>query len=98
MENILHQLNEQGYGLIFIYDEFGRFLQTLPEDKTYVTMQYLQDVAELLDHGINNAQLVLISHKDMRHYFDENSKFRDEFQRIEKRFRSSILAQIQICF
>lgn len=92
MENILHQLNEQGYGLIFIYDEFGRFLQTLPEDKTYVTMQYLQDLAELFDHGINNAQLVLISHKDMRHYFDENSKFRDEFQRIEKRFKKQYIS------
>lgn len=87
IESILSQLNEQGYGLIFIYDEFGRFLQTIPEDKTYLTMQYLQDLAELLDHGVKNAQLVLISHKDMRQYFDENSKFRDEFQRIEKRFK-----------
>lgn len=92
VENILHQLKEQGYGLIFIYDEFGRFLQTLPEDKTYVTMQYLQDLAELFDHGIDNAQLVLISHKDMRHYFDENSKFRDEFGRIEKRFKKQYIS------
>ncbi len=91
MENILSQLNEQGYGLVFIYDEFGRFLQTLPEDKTYVTMQYLQDLAELFDHGSENAHLILISHKDMRHYFNEDSKFRDEFQRIEKRFKKQYI-------
>lgn len=92
IESILHQLKEKGYGLIFIYDEFGRFLQTLSEDKTYLTMQYLQDLAELLDHQADNAQLVLISHKDMRHYFDENSKFRDEFQRIEKRFKKQYIS------
>ena len=87
IEQILEQLKENGLGLVFIYDEFGRFLQTLPEDKTHTTMQYIQDFAELLDHGIDNARSIFISHKDMRQYFTDKPQFIDEFQRIEKRFK-----------
>lgn len=87
LEQIFEQLKEKGYGIVFIYDEFGRFLQTLPEDKTHTTMQFIQDFAELLDHGIDNARSIFISHKDMRQYFTEKPQFIDEFQRIEKRFK-----------
>ena len=92
LEQIFEQLNEQGYGLVYIYDEFGRFLQTLSPEKTYTTMQNIQDFAELIDHGASNIRSVLISHKDIQYYFTDKSLFIDEFQRIEKRFKKHYIS------
>ena len=92
LEQIFEQLNEQSYGLVYIYDEFGRFLQALPPEKIYTTMQNIQDFAELIDHGASNIRSVLISHKEIQYYFTDKSLFRDEFQRIEKRFKKHYIS------
>ena len=92
LEQIFEQLNEQGYGIVYIYDEFGRFLQTLSSDKTHATMQNIQDFAELIDHGVSNVRSILISHKDIQYYFTDKSLFIDEFQRIEKRFKKHYIS------
>ena len=92
LEQIFEQLDAQGYGIVYIYDEFGRFLQTLSLEKVYTTMQNIQDFTELIDHGVSNIRSVLIAHKDIQYYFTDKNLFIDEFQRIEKRFKKHYIS------
>jgi hypothetical protein len=85
---IVDQLDKKGLGLFLVYDEFGRFLQSLSSTMIHETMQDLQDLAELSDHYAKDLHLLLITHKNLRQYFLKFSEeFQNEFQRIEKRFR-----------
>lgn len=85
---ILDELEKRGVGLFIVYDEFGRYLQSLEFNEVNETMQNLQDLAELTDHYSNDLHLLFITHKHLRHYFSSfNEEFQSEFQRIEKRFR-----------
>ncbi|MCM3729910.1 hypothetical protein M3226_30775 [Neobacillus cucumis] len=88
IRHILFELNKQNIGLFIAYDEFGRLLQTLELQEINETMQDLQDLAELVDHENENLHLLLITHRNLRHYFTILSDdLKNEFQRIEKRFK-----------
>lgn len=83
------QLKEKNIKFFIVYDEFGRFLQSLEMSQVYKTMQDLQDLAELANRSNNSIQLLLISHKNMSQYMlGHNEEFKAEFQRIEKRFKT----------
>jgi hypothetical protein len=88
ISHVLDELNRQNIGLFIAYDEFGRLLQTLDTNDIHETMQDLQDLAELTDHYSDNLHLLLITHRNLRQYFNLLSEdFKNEFQRIEKRFK-----------
>jgi hypothetical protein len=85
---IMEELNQIGVGLFIVYDEFGRYLQSLERNEINETMQDLQDLAEFTDHFTEDLHLLFITHKHLRHYFTFfDQEFRNEFQRIEKRFK-----------
>ncbi|WP_113928078.1 hypothetical protein [Bacillus sp. P14.5] len=85
---VIDQLDKQNLGLFIVYDEFGRFLQSLQPNMIHETMQDLQDLAELSDHHAKHLHLLFITHKNLRHYFLKLSEeYQNEFQRIEKRFQ-----------
>ncbi|MGE6415876.1 hypothetical protein ACQKDD_17060 [Planococcus kocurii] len=86
---ITAQLKEKDLRFFIVYDEFGRFLQSMEISQVYKTMQDLQDLAEAANRSDNKLQLLLISHKSMSHYMlGHNEEFKAEFQRIEKRFKT----------
>ncbi|WP_163971803.1 hypothetical protein [Oceanobacillus halotolerans] len=86
--HVLDELNKKNIGLFIIYDEFGRFLQSMGSNEIYRTMQDLQDIAELSNHYSGMFQQLFITHKNLRHYFTRhNEEYQSEFQRIEKRFK-----------
>ena len=88
IKQVLEQLSKKNIGLFIAYDEFGRLLQTLEPHEMHETMQDLQDLAELTDHYGDNLHLLLITHRNLRQYFGfMHEDFRNEFQRIEKRFK-----------
>ncbi|MEK4718447.1 MULTISPECIES: hypothetical protein [Priestia] len=88
ISHVLNELNKQGIGLFVAYDEFGRLLQTLESHDIHETMQDLQDLAELTDHYSDSLHVLLITHRNLRQYFSLLSEdFKNEFQRIEKRFK-----------
>lgn len=88
LEFIASKLEEKNLGLYIIYDEFGRYLQSVNEESIYRTMQDLQDIAELFNNQLKNVHLTLITHMSMRNYFNSfDEKYQNEFQRIEKRFK-----------
>jgi hypothetical protein len=88
IRHILNELDKQNIGLFIAYDEFGRLMQSLEIQEINETMQDLQDLAELVDHDCENLHLLLITHRNLRHYFKIFSDdLKNEFQRIEKRFK-----------
>ncbi|WDM01855.1 hypothetical protein JI721_03135 [Alicyclobacillus cycloheptanicus] len=88
VSHVLGELKQHGYGLFLVYDEFGRFLQTLNSNEVHETMQDLQDIAELANHSDSkNLDILLITHRNLGQYaLRFNEEFHKEFQRIEKRF------------
>ncbi|WP_028400579.1 hypothetical protein [Ectobacillus panaciterrae] len=89
IKSVLEQLNKKNLGLFIAYDEFGRLLQTLETHEIHETMQDLQDLAELTDHHSDNIHLLLITHRNLGQYFSLfTDEFKNEFQRIEKRFKT----------
>ncbi len=90
LKYILGELQARNLGLFIIYDEFGRFLQTLPSTEVHETMQELQDLAEFSnsDQG-NNLNMLLITHRNFGQYaLRYNEELQKEFQRIEKRYNT----------
>jgi hypothetical protein len=89
LERVLNHLKKENLGIVFIYDEFGRFLQNTQESELISTLQDLQDLAELANNGASNFSFVLIAHKPINNYFLRfPSDFKPEFERIEKRFKA----------
>lgn len=89
-EDILDLLKNEGYGVILIYDEFGRMLQNIDEIDLNKFMQQLQDLAELANNQCDNLSLLFIAHKPISHYFSYLEKERrQEFSKIEKRFTTT---------
>jgi hypothetical protein len=86
---ILNKLNENGYGLFLVYDEFGRFLQGLDKYETVEAMQDIQDLAELADHHESrNLNVLLITHRNLKQYFlSYSEELQNEFQRIQGRYK-----------
>jgi hypothetical protein len=85
---IIDELKLLNIGLFVVYDEFGRYLQSLEHNEVNETMQNLQDLAELADHYTEDLHLLFITHKHLRHYFSSfNQELQNEFQRIEKRYK-----------
>ncbi len=87
LENILKALREHKVGLFIIYDEFGRYLQSLNPVDINKAMQDIQDIAEFVNRAAGDIQLLLISHKSMSQYMlGFTEEYRSEFQRVEKRY------------
>lgn len=85
---ISQQLDKKGLGLFIIYDEFGRFLQSIKENKISIFFGQMQNLAELVNKS-SNISLLLVSHKPINYYFKNLSNdLRQEYSKIEKRFTS----------
>ncbi|REK74208.1 hypothetical protein [Paenibacillus paeoniae] len=87
LERIASELQRRELGLFIVYDEFGRFLQSLDGTDAVVNMRDLQDFAEFVER-MDNVQLLVIGHKHIRQYAaSEGESVRGEFEKVEKRFR-----------
>lgn len=87
LDRIAGELRGRELGLFIIYDEFGRFLQSLDDRDVVVNMRELQDLAEFVER-MDNMQLLVIGHKHIRQYAASGSEsVRGEFEKVEKRFR-----------
>ncbi|WP_139892369.1 hypothetical protein [Bacillus sp. D386] len=98
LEYLLTVANKNNLGFIVIYDEFGRFLQGLPNELMNETMQDIQDLAEIADRE-KALHVLLITHKNLRQYFTGfNDEIAREFQRVEKRLRQYTISSDQATF
>lgn len=80
-------IENQKRGIVFIFDEFGRYLEDQGES---LKVKAVQDLAELCDHGDYNNHVILVSHKQLSLYTDKMRKeLSDEWKKIEGRFVST---------
>lgn len=87
LEEIKIVLQREKLGVFIIFDEFGRFLQSLSNNEITDTMQDIQDIAEYINRENRFFQLLLISHKSMSQYMSGfQEEYRSEFRRVEKRY------------
>ncbi|WP_226582584.1 hypothetical protein [Halobacillus litoralis] len=86
---ILSELDKKGFGIFLVYDEFGRFLQSIDKYETVEAMQDIQDIAEIADHHESeNFNVLLITHRNLKQYFlSYGEELQNEFNRIQGRFR-----------
>lgn len=92
--NLLENINkanraiaESHRGIVFIFDEFGRYLEDEGES---LKVKAIQDLAEQCDHGEYNNHIILVSHKQLSLYTDKMRKeLSDEWKKIEGRFTST---------
>lgn len=77
-------------GVIYIFDEFGRYLETNIEK---VDVKEVQDMAEYCN-GKNNSSLLLITHKDIFQYTGKLGRKKDinEWEKVSGRFKKEHLS------
>ena len=74
-------------GIIFVFDEFGRYVEDTGES---IKVKDVQDLAEFCDHSDFDDYLILVSHKQLSLYTDKMKKsISDEWKKIEGRFKST---------
>lgn len=78
-------LKERYRGIVFIFDEFGRYIEDNGDE---IRVKDIQDLAEYCDHSDNENYLILVSHKQLSMYTDEMKKsVSDEWKKVEGRFK-----------
>lgn len=89
IEEILQEAEEQvknsGYeGIVYVFDEFGRYLETGIES---IDVKEVQDMAEYCNME-NSSNLILVTHKDMFQYSKKikTNDNRDEWEKVSGRF------------
>ena len=72
--NVIEKLQSKGYcGVYVIYDEFSKYLESSIAATTNSDIKLLQDFAEKCNRsGDKQMHLMLICHKDIANYIDDN--------------------------
>ena len=71
-------------GIVFVFDEFGRYVEDYGEN---IKVKTVQDLAEYCDHSDFDNYLILVSHKQLSLYTERFSKsVNEEWKKIEGRF------------
>ena len=92
--NLIENLNKANQairgikrGIVFIFDEFGRYLEDEGES---LKVKSIQDLAEYCDHSDYNTHIILVSHKLLALYSDKmRRELNDEWKKIEGRFTAT---------
>lgn len=73
-EKVVEKLKMKNYdGVYIIYDEFSKYLESSIANASISDIKLLQDFAERCDRsGSNQIHLMLICHKDISNYIDNN--------------------------
>lgn len=88
-ESVIEKLPEKGYsGIIVVYDEFSKYLESSISKASISDIKMLQDFAEkCVRTGKNQLHLLLISHKDIENYIDVLPKQKvDGWKGVSERF------------
>lgn len=74
-------------GIVFVFDEFGRYIEDQGEN---IKVKTIQDLAEYCDHSDFNDYLILVSHKQLSLYTDKmRTELSEEWKKIEGRFKAT---------
>jgi hypothetical protein len=102
LEQVGKEIKKYGYdGIIIIYDEFGRYLESRIGKPKSIEAQLLQELAEFCSRSSDPiVHFVAITHKVMTQYSQGlNEEVRVEWQRIEGRFKTlSLSGDIRVSY
>ena len=74
-------------GIIFIFDEFGRYIE---DNIKRIKVKSIQDLAEYCDHSEGNNHIILVSHKEISQYTQRVSKnIAAEWKKVEGRYKAT---------
>lgn len=85
LEEVELELEKNGYsGIVYVFDEFGRYLET---NINNIDVKEIQDMAEYCNLE-NNSNFLLITHKDIFQYTRKlkNTSEREEWEKVSGRF------------
>lgn len=73
-------------GIVFIFDEFGRYIE---DNIKKIRVKDVQDLAEYCDHCAANDHIILVSHKEISQYTKRYGKsVASEWKKVEGRYKS----------
>ncbi len=74
-------------GIIFIFDEFGRYME---DNMKQIRVKSVQDLAEYCDHSNGNNHIILVSHREISQYTQRVSKsVAAEWKKVEGRYKAT---------
>lgn len=74
-------------GIIFIFDEFGRYME---DNIKKIKVKSVQDLAEYCDHSEGNHHIILVSHKEISQYTQRvNKSIATEWKKVEGRYKAT---------
>ncbi len=74
-------------GIVFIFDEFGRYLE---DNIKSIKVKSVQDLAECCDHSDGNNHIILVSHREISLYTREYGKtIVNEWKKVEGRYAAT---------
>lgn len=86
IEQVNKKTQNKFAGIIFIFDEFGRYME---DNLKSIKVIQIQQLAECCDHGKGNNHIILVSHKEISQYTkDFGQKIADEWKKVEGRFKT----------
>lgn len=93
IEQVNDAIKDEYSGIIFIFDEFGRYVE---DNAKKIKVKLIQDIAEFCDHGDYNNHIILVSHKELSLYTSNFSKsLANEWKKVEGRYRSTPIVDKQ---
>lgn len=83
IQDINNTIEGEFSGIVFIFDEFGKYLE---DNLRNIQVKQIQDLAEFCDRS--NNRLILVSHKQIALYTNKFiKKYAEEWKKIESRFK-----------
>ncbi len=89
LDQAIDAIYDQYSGIVFIFDEFGRYIE---DNIKKIKVRSIQDLAEYCDHGSGkgNNHIILVSHKEISLYTQRISKtLSNEWKKIEGRYKAT---------
>lgn len=80
-------LSDEYSGIVFIFDEFGRYIE---DNIKSIKVKAVQDLAEYCDHCDGNNHIILVSHKEIGQYTQRFGKnIINEWKKVEGRYKAT---------
>lgn len=80
-------LNSKFSGIVFIFDEFGRYME---DNIKKIKVKAIQDLAECCDHCNANNHIILVSHKEISQYTQKyGNTISTEWKKVEGRYKAT---------
>ena len=91
LEDAINQTNkaisEKYGGIVFIFDEFGRYIE---DNAKHIKVKAVQNLAEFCDHCTGNNHIILVSHKEISQYTQRLSRnIANEWKKVEGRYKAT---------